>query len=361
MNSKIDEQFLNRLWYETFCDDSEIDGILNPKNKWDFLMKKRADFVADNARYLRVFVANKRRGKFKFFKDAFSLSHYDEYLSKLSKEDREKCSNIAYGDIFYKELNAYTESTDYGIIIYLNESLHYFMYFLNFALTDFELEIPMHIRLNAVRIALRVYLQKEALDFELDPRGIVPKHLDDQLNSLVFIEKQFIVGHEFSHFLLGHLGAARKQKIHIIDGKFSTEKVYNHDQKKEFEADLMSIIKPSYSNEEKKNIIQGALLFFASLDLTEYVDKLFNPGKYGYKTHPDAIDRFVRIKETFLNEFPWINQYSDSLLESIDFLKKFIKNDLDENLDQYEIYGSAYLDKPNTKWRGKELKDRVDY
>lgn len=361
MNSKIDEQFLNRLWYESFCDDSEIDGILNPKNQWDFLMKKRADFVADNVRYLRVFLANKRRGKFKLFKDAFSLSHYDAYLSKLSKEDREKCLNVAYGDIFYKELNAYTESTDYGVIIYLNESLHYFMYFINFALTDYGLRIPMHVRLNAIRIALRIYLQKETLDFELDPRGIVPKPLDDQLNSLIFMEKQFIVGHEFSHFLLGHLGTARSRKIYTIDGKYNTEKVYNHDQKKEFEADIMSINKPNYSNEEKGKLIQGALLFFASLDLTEYVDKLFEPGKCDYKTHPDAIDRFIKIKESFLVEFPWVNQYSDNLLELINDIKKVIKKDLDDNLDQYETYGSVYLDEPNTEWRGKKLIDRVDY
>ena len=31
------------------------------------------------------------------------------------------------------------------------------------------------------------------------------------------------------------------------------------------------------------------------------------------------------------------------------------------NIDMYEFYGSLYLDKPNTKWRGRELIDRVDY
>ena len=29
--------------------------------------------------------------------------------------------------------------------------------------------------------------------------------------------------------------------------------------------------------------------------------------------------------------------------------------------ERYETYGSVYLDKPNTEWRGRELKDRVDY
>ena len=31
------------------------------------------------------------------------------------------------------------------------------------------------------------------------------------------------------------------------------------------------------------------------------------------------------------------------------------------NFDMYEMYGSVYLDKPNTNWRGRELIDRKDY
>ena len=45
-------------------------------------------------------------------------------------------------------------------------------------------------------IALRVMVQKEALDFEQDPRGIIPEGLDLDINDIVSKQLQFIIGHE---------------------------------------------------------------------------------------------------------------------------------------------------------------------
>ena len=52
-----------------------------------------------------------------------------------------------------------------------------------------------------------------------------------------------------------------------------------------------------------------------------------------------------------------------SLPQGIAFAQTSAENQAETsfNFDEYEAYGSAYLDKPNTKWRGKELIDRVDY
>ena len=50
--------------------------------------------------------------------------------------------------------------------------------------------------------------------------------------------------------------------------------------------------------------------------------------------------------------------------KNADQLKKFINEDISENYGEVyddELYGSVYLDLPNTEWRGKELIDRVDY
>ena len=47
--------------------------------------------------------------------------------------------------------------------------------------------------------------------------------------------------------------------------------------------------------------------------------------------------------------------------ENAKWLKESLEEDLSFNYDLYDFYGSAYLDKPNTKWRGKKLIDRVDY
>ena len=38
-----------------------------------------------------------------------------------------------------------------------------------------------------------------------------------------------------------------------------------------------------------------------------------------------------------------------------------MKEDVSVNFDLYEMYGSLYLAKPNTEWRGRELIDRIDF
>ena len=49
------------------------------------------------------------------------------------------------------------------------------------------------------------------------------------------------------------------------------------------------------------------------------------------------------------------------LKEKTKILKENLLEDMSINIELYEFYGSVYLDQPNTKWRGKELIDRVDY
>ena len=45
----------------------------------------------------------------------------------------------------------------------------------------------------------------------------------------------------------------------------------------------------------------------------------------------------------------------------VDNWEDFVKQDVMENFEAYEMYGSLYLAAPNTEWRGRELIDRVDY
>ena len=356
-----DDDYINGLWYASFCNSEEIARILHPKTAKDYLLKKRADIVADHARYVRVYIDKRQAFGYKSFEETFSDNHYLKFLSRLSDEDKKACSSLAYGDIFYKDFNAYTESTDFGTIVYLNNSLHYFMYFLNLAILEFDEEVPFDVRFNALRIAVRIALQHESMDFDVDPRGIVPKNISDYIENLVVLEKQFIAGHEFSHYLCGHLKDTIVQKIYTFKDAFKSEKIYNIKQQNEFEADLSSILRPNYSDDEKKSIINAALIFFASLDMVEYVDKLMNPIEIGFKSHPSAIDRFERILTKFSCMSLIENDWPKDLLETINFYKKILKDDLDNNLELYDFYGSCYLAEPNTKWRGKALIDRVDY
>lgn len=48
-------------------------------------------------------------------------------------------------------------------------------------------------------------------------------------------------------------------------------------------------------------------------------------------------------------------------LKTIDHYKKILLEDASKNIEAYETYGSVYLDKPNSEWRGPELRDRIDY
>ena len=55
MNKEFDKQ-MQRLWYMSFCNNDEIDRIISPKNPADYLLQQRADIVADNTRYYRVYL-----------------------------------------------------------------------------------------------------------------------------------------------------------------------------------------------------------------------------------------------------------------------------------------------------------------
>ena len=45
-----------RIWYMGVCSPEEIDRILNVKDASDYLLKLRADIIADNTRLWRVFL-----------------------------------------------------------------------------------------------------------------------------------------------------------------------------------------------------------------------------------------------------------------------------------------------------------------
>ena len=201
-----DSEFLSRIWYVGFCNDKEIDRILQPKTAWDYLLKRRADIIADHPRFTRVFLKLSRLKGYTGLDSYFTDKHYKEYISFLSKRNQEKCKHIAYGDVFANDFNGYaTFNNDIGIIIYLNESLRYFNNFINLAILEHVEDVPEDIRLNALRIAVRIALQNESMDFLLDPRGIVPQTIFQRIKDTTNKELQYVAGHEFAHFLCGHL------------------------------------------------------------------------------------------------------------------------------------------------------------
>lgn len=353
----------DRHWFHSFCTEQEIDRIVNPQTPQDYLLRQRADIVADNVRYLRVYRNRAQIIKPWSFENSFVDSHYLAVLNHLHQEDLEKCSNITYGDMFSNDVNGYAAyNPDWGRFICLNESLIYFMKFCNLALLDFNSEVPMYVRFNAVRIALRIILKSETMDFLMDPRGIVPKDVHDIIHVPIKSELQYIAGHEFFHHVCNHLDNSNviRKAYFSIDNKEYIGAVYSVSQKQEFEADIASINRPLYSKEEKIELIESALLWFLSLEMSEVAQDFVSPASsFMTKTHPSAIERYNNIVNNI--DVPYNIDKFKKIRERVEIFKEAIVEDLSFNFDEYEAYGSAYLDKPNTKWRCKELVDRVDY
>ena len=363
-NIEIEKQF-----FRPVCNEQEINRIFNVQNASDYLLKLRAETIVDHMRLFRVY-RNKALMDEKNWslERSFDCSHYETFLSCLPANDREKCSTPTYGNIFSNDPNGSIFSTERGPIITISDSLRFFLKFMHLALLDFGQTVPTHVRMNALRIAMRVMLKTEALDFLMDPRGIVPREIGEEIHSPIPYQLRFIAGHEFAHYLLGHLSETKVENkplyfaISRDDEDYKPMKVYSRRKKDELDADICSLTLPHYETKDRKMVLETALFWFGCLELYEVVcDAICPRGPWAYETHPRARERF----ENLLNNAPVpirLNlEYWKGFTTTVEGLKKFLLEDISLNCDIYEMYGSVYLDKPNTEWRGPELKDRVDY
>jgi len=355
-------------FYLPVCNEAEIERIFNVCNAKDYLLKLRADTIVDHMRLFRVY-RNKAlaKGKDWSLENSFNSYHYIQFKNKLSNDLKKKCSEVTFGNIFSNDPNGLIFQTEYGVLTTISDSFRYFFEFMNLGLLDFGKKVPPNVQLNAIRIAIRVMLQTESLDFLMDPRGIIPSDIQKKMYHSIPFQMQFIAGHEYSHFLLGHLKATNTRKTPILKAIFKSQNdynfldVYNNSQKDEFDADVASINLPKYSPQEKMLVFEAALLYFAYIDIYEGVEHSICP-PIGYQSHPTAKDRYFNLLNniTIHKDFDY-NYWDKKLPETINSFKKIFIEDVSLNIETYETYGSVYLDKPNTKWRGKKLIDRVDY
>ena len=70
-----------RIWYMGVCSPEEIDRILNVKDASDYLLKLRADIIADNTRLWRVFLALSKK-----YGDKYITLDEDEFYTNVKKE-----------------------------------------------------------------------------------------------------------------------------------------------------------------------------------------------------------------------------------------------------------------------------------
>ena len=365
----MDSDQLERLWYRAICSDHEIDRILAVADGRDHLLKLRADALVDHVRLLRVYRARARRaGSDWSFEGSFDTRHFERFLESLPPDARNECNGVTYGNFFSNDPGGQIQPTEYGPIVTISESIQYFLKFMHLALMDYSTKVPMHVRWSALRIALRVMLQTEALDFDLDPRGIISEEIAEAISRPMAGQLQFIAGHEFAHHILGHLSeddvSDRPSFIPVLgsDEPVGVRPVYNRSQLEELEADVQAILLPKYAPAEQSMVFQCALMWFNSLDIYEGVLDAVKPkGPWDIETHPCAEERYEHLmtaiptpKEMDLGDW-------DVLRATTAEFKKRLVEDVALNIEYYEVYGSIYLDEPNTYWRGAKLIDRVDY
>jgi hypothetical protein len=270
--------------------------------------------------------------------------------------------------VFSNDPNGEIFKTVHGPIVTISESLRFFLKFMHLALLEFSSDVPAYVRMNALRIAIRVMLKTEALDFLMDPRGIIPEDVGIAIHSPIDSQMEFIAGHEFAHHYLNHLadGNVHSKPIYFAISKKDTEykpiEVYNRSQQQEFEADHHAIFTPLYGQSKRKTMLESALLWFGCLDLYETACEVLCPSNpWDYSTHPTALQRFESLLSAAPSSLGIAREEWEQFRSATKVWRQLLVEDLAIGTESYEMYGSVYLDKPNTKWRGQELIDRVDY
>jgi hypothetical protein len=356
-------QDLLQHFYRPFCSEEEISAIFNVQSSDDYLLKTRADYVADHVRLYRVM---RRRmaviGAGWSFSDHFAKEEFNNYLRHLSNADRESCSTVSGGYVFTTDPNGMCVASPFGTVVMVSEALRYFLFHMSLAHFDHGIEVPGSVRLHAQMIAIRVMLESESLDFDLDPRGRLPDGLEKLVSASVEASLEFVIGHEYSHYLLGHLAESSLISRVLAHGDQSGDvtrphHVYSFKQQLELDADIDAVCRVQGSADYAARLVYGAIVFFAFLDLFTFVKDQIAPVHDRSRSHPDAIDRLWNMFDAFGERYDIGKSYVDGLIELVEHQKDMLRNDVALNIDNYEDYGSVYL----AEWRGPELIDRVDY
>lgn len=352
----------NRAFYFTLCNAEEISKIEDPQNAEDYLLKLRANATVEHVRIFRVLRSRRiQHGDSWNFTDSFDSTPFKNYLHLLDYDDYEAAKDIAAGFVFCNKPNGSIINTDVGNIINLSLSLRYFLYFMNLAFLQFdEIEVPEDVKVAAIKIALRTMLQSEALDFDLDPRGIIPTSIATQIDYHTDRQLEFVVAHEYSHFFLGHLdkkNIIEEPLLDSLDGDQFSQKIFSYAQQDEFAADIDAIARPLHTPAGRRDMLNRALFFFIYLDIFQDVKEQIAPSFNRFKTHPAPMDRFESLLHHFKEEISLDRENLENLLLFRKHIKEFLMEDVAINFESYEFYGSIYLG----SWRGKKLVDRVDY
>ena len=197
---------------------------------------------------------------------------------------------------------------------------------------------PVDIR-DALIIAVRIISGSETLDFDIDSRGDLPPEIDRKLKELVSWQMQFTFGHEYSHYLSGHLQEAEVISFSFKGGE-SDLITYNH--KLEYEADYLSLKNILHNSTAFQKICHGAFSALLFIHFIEESSKILSSRKLSISnTHPKASKRIEELQKNLGKKSP-INDHvikemfnaAQNHLGIINFAKEQMRSDI------FNYYGS---------------------
>jgi hypothetical protein len=320
-----------------------------------------------------VIVMRRRRKEFTSKGAKWSLTDYyrtkdfyhKSYLNRLCPSYRKRLINIPSGFAFVNEANAICMRSLLGEVVIVSECLENFYYFMTLAFMGGDLNIPTHDRLNALLIAFRIMNGAESLDFEIDPRGNLPIEIEEKIQGYVRSQMEFTYGHEYSHYLLGHLNNSNLKPMAMFDatdksviGEFAV-----HSHELEFQADLKAVQLVERNKSASLELAWGAFSVFVLLHFLIKAELNLGLRKFSVSTtHPSPIERVWSLQKRLGKKSPYSDQSLKASLDSadglLDVFQKYIANQqVTFRSDILSFYGSVYL----PSYKKKMLRDRIDF
>ncbi len=355
-----------RSFFE-FCSKKEIIRLRSINGPHDYLLRLRANAIDVSPRAVRVMAS--RRKKHEEGGRPWSLSHYyhskdhyhKTYIKLLNKENRKKVKSVPSGLAYIDEVNALCIKSLAGDVVLVSESLEYFYYFMTIAFYGNKYGIEWIDRVDALIIATRIIRGSESLDFDIDPRGELPHETERTIQSLVSRQMQFTFGHEYAHYLCGHIPSADTLMNMKSTAPFMSElALYSHAL--EYEADYYALNNIEVKRDDFEGVMYGAFSVLIYLHFIEEYGKDVGSRSFSVSvTHPSAKDRVYNLYSKLGKNAPVNKRAIDEMFSVAQEMSEVLQSRIEYLKDQYDdllgFYGSIYL--PTYKKGIK--KDRVDF
>jgi len=341
--------------YLEFCTEKEARRILEIATPSDYLLKRRADAIADSPRLVRQISG--RKNAWKKAGREWSLSRYYDtlngparaYVRRFPKRERVKLNAIVFGLAPLNQPNGVCIRSLVGDVIIVSDSLRNFFYFWCIASLGEFYGLNFEQRIHAFLIALRIMNGAEAMDFEMDPRERLPDAVRSEVNTDVDWMMQFTFAHEFAHHRLGHLD------ISVED--LDDDVVFSH--KLEFDADAHAISSLGRNSFSASKLAWAAHQVFLALHALEIVGKHQTdyPDFSVSASHPSPLDRIAAIERLTLKRPPASPSVIDDAVNAVELLTEAALELIENGDNVLTKYGSIYL----PGFDVGHLRDRIDY